>query len=270
MDRTAASRLTVAAAAVALAVAAGLLLLDPAKPAASAGAGASREPVPILMYHAIRTAPANANHPNLWVRPREFAAQVTALRRAGYRAVTLQRLWDAWRGRARLPRKPVVFTFDDGYASHLRIALPVLRRAGWRGVLNLSLSHLDDLGGERAVRRLIDAGWEIDAHSRTHPDLTVLSGARLEDEVAGARAEIRERFGVAANFFCYPGGRYDARVVSAVRDAGFLAATTTRSRFATPVSPYALARVQVDSGLGGDGLLRRLRTLRSRAEASTR
>lgn len=264
MDRPATLRLTLAAAAVALAIGAALLAM--AGPAG--GDGADRRPVPILMYHAIRTAPADATHPRLWVRPREFAAQVKALRRAGYTAVTLQRVWDAWQGRARLPRRPVVFSFDDGYASQVRIALPVLRRAGWRGVLNLTLSYVDGLGGERAVRRLIGAGWEIDAHSRTHPDLTALSDARLADEVAGARAEIRERFGVTANFFCYPGGRYDARVVGAARAAGFLAATTTRSRFATAAAPYALARVQVDSGLGGDGLLRRLRKLRSRAEAS--
>ena len=268
MDRPAPLRLTVAAAAVVLA--SGAALLAEPRPAGGDSASADRRPVPILMYHAIRTAPADAGHPRLWVRPREFAAHVRALRRAGYTAVTLQRVWDAWHGRARLPRRPVVFSFDDGYASHVRIALPVLRRAGWRGVLNLTLGHIGELGGERAVRRLIDAGWEIDAHSRTHPDLTSLSDTRLHDEVAGARAEIRDRFGVAANFFCYPGGRYDARVVSAVRDAGFLAATTTRSRFATPAAPYALARVQVDSGLGGEGLLRRLRKLRSRAEASAR
>ena len=263
MDRTTAPRLPVAAAAAALAVAVAAALLAPAKPAAGGSAG--REPVPILMYHAIRTAPADDTHPHLWVRPRKFAEHLRALRRAGYTAVTLQRVWDAWRGRARLPRRPVVVSFDDGYASHVRIALPVLRRAGWAGVLNLKLSHLDDLGGDDAVRRLIEAGWEIDAHTRTHPDLTVLPDARLEDEVAGVRAELRERFGVAANFFCYPAGRYDARVVAAVRRAGFLAATTTRSRFATPAARYALARVQVDSGLSGDRLLRRLRKLRSRA-----
>ena len=235
----------------------------PAPPPAAAAA--SGEPVPILMYHAIRTAPPGASHPRLWVRPREFAEQVRALRRAGYGAVTLQRVWDAWQGRARLPRRPVVFSFDDGYASQARIALPVLRRQRWPAVLNLALSHLDDLGGDDAVRRMIGAGWEIDAHSRTHPDLTRLPDARLEDEVAGARAEIRQRFGVAANFFCYPAGRYDARVVAAVRRAGFLAATTTRPRLATPAARYALARVPVDGGLGGEGLLRRLRTLRSRA-----
>ena len=89
---------------------------------------------------------------------------------------------------------------------------------------------------------------------------------RLRDEVVTARREIQDRFGVAANFFCYPAGRYDGRVVAAVAEAGYLAATTVRSGFAKPSSdPYALARVQVSGGLGAPGLLRRLRMLRNRA-----
>jgi peptidoglycan/xylan/chitin deacetylase (PgdA/CDA1 family) len=70
-------------------------------------------------------------------------------------------------------------------------------------------------------------------------------------------------FGVPANFFCYPSGRYDPTVIAAVRDAGYLAATTTEPGFADRAEPYALARVRVDGGLGAAGLLRRLRDLRS-------
>jgi len=233
-------------------------------------ATASRAPVPILVYHAIRTPPAGARLPSIYVRPAELAAQVRALRRAGYSAVTLQRLWDAWHGRATLPRRPVVLSFDDGYASQVRIALPVLRRERWPGVLNLALDWVDDLGGDRAVQQLIDAGWQIDGHSRTHPDLTRVTAAQLADETAGARDELRERFGVDASFFAYPGGRYDARVAAAVEDAGYLGATTVKRRFATPAAPYELARIQVGRGTSGDALLRRLRDLRSRSTAATR
>jgi len=282
MDRKVALRLVAPGGAVG-AVLVALLVLGSADEPRGAGARAastsatarpaaarpSRAPVPILTYHAIRTAPADARLPSLFVRPREFAAEVRALRRDGYRAVTLQRVWDAWHGRARLPRKPVVFSFDDGYASQMKIALPVLRRERWPAVLNLALDWLDELGGDAALRRLIDAGWEIDGHSRTHPDLTRVSPAQLADETAGARAELQRRFGVPAHFFAYPGGRYDARVVAAVRQAGYLAATTVHRGFATPAPAYALARVQVDDGLGAGGLLRRLRELRSRAATPT-
>lgn len=261
--------------AVAVALAALLLLLAPADDRGGSGAHAaspvaataSRAPVPILVYHAIRTPPAGARLPSIYVRPAELSAQVRALRRAGYRAVTLQRVWDAWHGRATLPRRPIVLSFDDGYASQVRIALPVLRRERWPGVLNLALDWIDDLGGDGAVRRLIDAGWQIDGHSRTHPDLTRVPAAQLADETAGARAELQQRFGVRANFFAYPSGRYDPRVVAAVRDAGYLAATTVRRGVATRDDRFALARIQVSRGTSGEALLRRLRELRSRAAA---
>ncbi|MFP5362639.1 MAG: polysaccharide deacetylase family protein [Thermoleophilia bacterium] len=275
MDRKLAPRLLLPAAAL-TAAALIVLAVAPTPAAERAGGGAvaagavdrDRSAVPILMYHAIRTAPADARLPSLFVRPRRFAEQIRALRRAGYRAVTLQRVWEAWHGRARLPRRPIVISFDDGYASHVRIALPVLRRERWPGVLHLALDWVDELGGVRAARRLIDAGWEIDGHSRTHADLRRVSADRLADETAGARAELRRRLGVRASFFAYPGGRYDARVVAAVRKAGYLAATTVSRGFARPAAPYELARVQVSGAISGRALLRRMRQLRSRSAAS--
>lgn len=271
MDRTVALRLSLSVAVAALLALLAVAIVpggDPDAGRASATSPApeplraSRAPVPILMYHAIRSAPPGARLPSLFVRPTEFAAEVRALRRAGYRGVTLQQVWDAWHGDATLPRRPVVVSFDDGYRSQVTIALPVLRRVGWPGVLNLALDWVDDIGGDGAVRRLIDAGWQIDAHSRTHADLTQVSAAQLRDETAGARAELARRFGARANFFCYPSGRYDARVVAAVRNAGYLGATTVKLGYARPADPFTLARVRVDGGMGAAALLRRLRALR--------
>jgi peptidoglycan/xylan/chitin deacetylase (PgdA/CDA1 family) len=61
---------------------------------------------------------------------------------SGYHAVTLDRVWQAWHGRARLPSKPVVLSFDDGYGGDFGTAMPVLRRRGWPGVLNLLVANL--------------------------------------------------------------------------------------------------------------------------------
>jgi peptidoglycan/xylan/chitin deacetylase (PgdA/CDA1 family) len=224
----------------------------------------SSEPVPILMYHVIGPVPAGARLPALFVRPNDFSAHVRALRRAGYRAMTLQQVWDAWHGRGTLPRRPIVVSFDDGTAGQVRHALPVLRRAGWRGVLNLAWNFLPEIGGTAAVRRLARAGWEIDSHSLTHPDLTQLSDDELTRELEESRSRIKRAFGPrGANFFAYPSGRYDARVKRAVRAAGYLAATTVERGFAAPTAdPYALGRIQVSRGTSAAALLRRLRDLR--------
>jgi peptidoglycan/xylan/chitin deacetylase (PgdA/CDA1 family) len=229
------------------------------------GARAASAPsVPILMYHHIAPAPAGAGMPALWVSPAAFAAQVRGLRRAGYRAVTLGRAWDAWHGGAPLPRRPVVLSFDDGYADQVAAALPVLRRARWPGTLNLALDFLPAMGGAPAVRQLLHAGWELDSHSFTHVDLRTVGPSRLRNEVAGSRARISALFGVTPRFFCYPFGRLSGPVGQAVRRAGYLAATTTHAGFATPRDPLRLPRIQVSRGKTAADLLARLRALRPR------
>jgi len=223
-----------------------------------------RPAVPILMYHVIGSVPAGARLPALFVSPSRFAAQVRALQRAGYHGVTLQQVWDAWHHDGTLPRRPVVLSFDDGTRGQVRHALPRLRSAGWPGVLNLAWRYLPAIGGTSAVRGLARAGWEIDSHSLTHPDLTQLPAAELRRELTVSRDRIKRAFGArAANFFAYPNGRYDARVQEAVRAAGYLAATTVERGFAEPTAdPFALPRIQVSRGTSATALLRRLRDLR--------
>lgn len=212
--------------------------------------------VPVLMYHVIAKPPAETPYPDLFVPQPEFAAQMKWLADHGYRAVTLDRVYSYWQGGAALPRKPVVLTFDDGSASIRRNALPVLRKLRWPGVLNLKLDNMRSRGGitPAQIRTLVGAGWELDSHTITHPDLTTLSAVALEHEVGDSRWMIQRQFHVPAHFFCYPSGRYDARVVAAVRAAGYRGATTTRSGLGRRSELFTLARVRVDGGDGAAGL----------------
>lgn len=215
--------------------------------------------MPILVYHALGTAPAGTPYPELYVRPRDFAAQVRWLAGHGYHAVTLSLVYEHWRRGARLPGRPVVLTFDDGYPGDVSVALPVLRKHRWPGVLNLQIGNLVPA----RVRALLRGGWEVDSHTFTHQDLTTLDAARLRHEVADSRVWIQRVFGVRASFFCYPAGRYDARVVRAVRAAGYLAATTTRFGLARPSQGlYALSRIRVDGSDGVAGLAAKLERAR--------
>ncbi len=66
----------------------------------------------------------------------------------------------------------------------------MLERLHWPGVLNLKVRNLLSrytLLSWR-VRALIAAGWEIDAHTITHPDLTHVSDAQLWNEVHGSKS----------------------------------------------------------------------------------
>jgi peptidoglycan/xylan/chitin deacetylase (PgdA/CDA1 family) len=93
----------------------------------------SGRPVPILMYHVVSQPPAGTPYPGLYVSPADFAGEMSWLAQDGYRAVTLDQAYRAWTAGARLPRRPVILSFDDGYLSDYTEALPVLRRHHWPG-----------------------------------------------------------------------------------------------------------------------------------------
>jgi len=222
-----------------------------------------RAAVPILMYHVIADLPGDVAFPNLFVSPSDFAAQMQWLSVHRYHAVTLHQLYDYWLRGTELPLRPVVISFDDGYLGQGTHALPVLRALHWPGVLNLKVNALSSGSALPAwrVRELLAAGWELDAHSITHPDLTRLDDIELWHQVYGSRTELQRQFHVPVDFFCYPSGRYDARVINAVRLAGYLGATTTRYGLARPRDMYTLSRIRIDGSDHVAGFAQKLESL---------
>jgi peptidoglycan/xylan/chitin deacetylase (PgdA/CDA1 family) len=231
----------------------------PAKPRPRIVSGPHRDPVPILMHHVVSAPLPGAPYPELYTPKPVFAAQMRALAKRGYHGVTLAQVDDYWRHGYALPSKPIVVSFDDGYLSHYTHARPVLSALGWPGVLNLEADNVrpGDLTA-RQIRGLIAAGWEVDSHTVTHPDLTTVSDSQLRQELVDSRAFIRRHFHVPANYFCYPAGRFDARVVAAVKAAGYRAATTTQPGLASPKSLLTLNRIRIDGQDGVSGLLTKL------------
>jgi peptidoglycan/xylan/chitin deacetylase (PgdA/CDA1 family) len=223
--------------------------------------------VPILMYHVINPPPAGAPFPGLYVSAGEFAAQMQALARAGYHAITQDQMWAYWKRGAALPEgKPIVVSFDNGYQSQYTNALPVLRRLGWVGNENIQLTGLPPSQGglSRAqIKGLVAAGWELDTQGISHADLITLDAAQLAEQVAGSRRTIQQRYGVPVNWFCYPSGHYDATVIAAVKAAGFTGSTTVVPGWASPASdPYRLPRLRVLGGTSPESLLSELATIR--------
>jgi peptidoglycan/xylan/chitin deacetylase (PgdA/CDA1 family) len=209
--------------------------------ASTAGAPSPR-PVPILEFHVVGDPPPGAPTPGLYDSVATFRAQLAWLAAHGYHAVTLHDVYESWTHGKALPARPVVLTFDDGYPEDYTTVLPLLRARGWVGNLNLQIGNLVP----KRVRELIAAGWEIDAHTFTHPDLTKTSAAQLRREVAGARTWIRNVFEQPVDFFCYPAGRYDAAVVAAVRRAGYLGAETELPGPASPANGlFTLHRIEL-------------------------
>lgn len=214
-----------------------------------------QEPVPILMYHAIAHRPAPSVHA-LSVSPDAFAEQLALLGERGFTPLTTAALAAVWRGGGRLPERPVLITFDDGYEGVHRYALPVLAEHGFAATLFVSTGWLRgryDEGGALdtmldwdQVRQLAAAGVEIGGHSHTHPQLDQLDDARLGHEAVRCREIVAAELGAEPDSFAYPYGYSTRRVRRAVRAAGFAQSLAVGNGLARRgQGPYALKRVTV-------------------------
>jgi len=101
------------------------------------------------------------------------------------------------------------------------------------------------------LRELAAGGWEIGAHSMTHPLLTGVDDARLAWELQQSKRRCEEMLGVPCRTMAYPTGDFDERVERAVEAAGYEAAAALPRRFDDP-HPLAWPRVSIqrrDRGL---------------------
>lgn len=218
--------------------------------------------VPILTYHQVgRFEPETVRRQRgNYVDADRFRVQMRLLHRLGYEAVTLRRLQGWLENGEPLPARPVVLTFDDAYACVFEHALPVLRELGWPATTFVVSGQIGgrnewdlpkgiapaQLMTDGEITQVREAGWEIGAHSRSHPRLTEIAPELLDGEIAGCRFELSSLAGGPPTSWCYPYGLVDDRTRRAVHRAGYTAAVTLQRGVARPKSdPLRLRRVHV-------------------------
>lgn len=211
----------------------------------------------VLCYHAVSAAwPAD-----LSVTPDALARQLEFLTKRGYMGITFSA---AALGEVR-GRRAVAITFDDGYASTVRLAQPILERFGMPGTLFVPTDYIGGgpmqwpgidqwMGGVHEdeltpmswdeVRALADAGWEIGSHTRSHPHLPEVSDELVTEELVGSREVCEQMLDRPCRSIAYPYGDHDARVVAATKAAGYATAATLPSRLTEPV-PLKWPRIGV-------------------------
>jgi peptidoglycan/xylan/chitin deacetylase (PgdA/CDA1 family) len=217
--------------------------------------------LPILMYHRIDvlrpTLPAMTHR--LTVAPADFAAQMAWLKRAGFHPVTERQAFEALEHGARLPSKPIMISFDDGYRDVLEYASPVLARLGMPATAYVITGRISGSDPSfltwKNLRVLEQRGIEIGSHTVTHADLTQLPDAQAMSELCDSRAALERRLGHPVQWFAYPYGREDARVAELAHRAGYVLAVTTRSGSTqSAASPLELHRYEVLDTTGASGL----------------
>lgn len=114
-------------------------------------------------------------------------------------------------------------TFDDGNASDIEHGAPELEKRGLKGAFFVCADRIGQPGYLSAaqLKDLVARGHTVGSHGRHHVFWPDLDGAALEDEVVTAAQDIAAASGAPVKEVAIPFGRYDRKVLSALRRAGF-------------------------------------------------
>ncbi len=219
----------------------------------------TRVPIPILMYHSISPQASRRFKP-FTVAPEMFEAQLAYLADQSYSPITISGLVAAMDGRVALPDRPVVLTFDDGFADFYTTALPALRRHRFPATLYIPTGYVGQTSrwlesrGEgnrpmltwQQIAEVCADGIECGAHSHTHPKLDSISPDHVLTEIQVSGAQLEHHLKTEILSFCYPFGYYSSTVRRLVQEAGFTSACAVgRSMSSLEDDRFALSRLIV-------------------------
>lgn len=253
--------------------------------------GGDGRALPVLMYHHFDETSKDGTV----VTPDRFREQMTALREAGYQAVTVPQVIGYVREGTPLPEKPVLITMDDGYGSNLTVAAPILEETGMRAtIFTIGINE-----GEEYYAHSGEPMWQhrfafeeaapwvekgiIDVQSHTF-DMHQLEsygysgrdGVRrmrgespedyrqaLLDDAAAFRERRGDRVATELLALAYPFGYYDMEADKIMREAGYQLTVTideriNRLRSGDEECLRMLGRFNVTDHISGEALVDRL------------
>jgi len=219
--------------------------------------------ISILMYHQIGRFTPMKSHRAVYCDIGRFRTQMRALHTLGVPVLSMSEAVACLAGRAPLPRRAVVLSFDDGCDNFYENALPVLEFFGYPaivyaiaglagGVAEWMAAHdhpTPSLMSFGRLREISAHGIEVGSHGMRHVRLAGMSPNRLRDEVAGSRERLEQELGQAVRHFCYPYGSHDLAAFDAVARAGYESGVTCQRAAATPAfDPLGLPRKAISYG----------------------
>jgi peptidoglycan/xylan/chitin deacetylase (PgdA/CDA1 family) len=198
--------------------------------------------------------------PGHYVSESRFKAQMALISALGMKPTSLMELYDGFQGRAELPPKPVVITFDDGYESFCSIGLSVLKERGYKATVFLVSNFvgktniwdqekgdvMEPLMTRSQVLEAVANGMEFGSHTKTHLRLGEVNPKQASEEILGSKIDLEEWLPQPVRFFCYPYGSHSPEVRRLVQEAGYAGATTVMKGVNDETTdPFSWGRINV-------------------------
>ena len=200
--------------------------------------------IPILMYHSISDDDPNNN---LLVPPSMFEEQMAWLEANEFTSMDLDEALDSMET-GKVPKRPVVITFDDGYSDNYTSAFPSLKNHGLKATFFVITDGVDDgyYMSSEMLKEMQSDGMSIQNHTANHLELDKLSREDAYDTIKRGQDFLRNNIGSDANYLCYPVGKYNSETIEIEKELGIKAATTTQGGISSIGDGlYQLKRVRI-------------------------
>lgn len=188
--------------------------------------------VPVLLYHYVEYVKDQGDtiRQSLDVTPDVFTKQVQTLVLANYTFLTASDLADILDNKMKIPEKPILLTFDDGYKDFYTDVWPILQKYHVKATIYVVPGFLDT-SNYMSLAQLLEVAKsdlvEVAAHTMHHMYLKDLPAKTVESEVNKSKAFLEEKLGTPIISFAYPYGAFDKQAVEMVKMAGFKTGAST-------------------------------------------
>jgi len=205
-----------------------------------------------LMYHELQSmglglVDESPGYRRYVVSKEQFAKQLDIVSQKGFRGANVSRSLEAL-GSEDTEQPFVCFTFDDGCASDLHVAAPLLGKISFSATFYVTVEHLGKPGylSKTELQELNRLGFEIGSHSMTHRHLSDLDQKQIHSELVDSKQALEAIVGTAVDHFSCPGGRVNTLVIQMALEAGYKSVATSQLGInSSRTNPFALTRVAI-------------------------
>jgi len=234
-----------------------------------------RDRIPILLYHrliareAVRAGRLPDREPIYAAYDDVFAGQMKHLHDHAYTTLSMDEFLEIRRGARPRPARPVVLTFDDGYASNYTLALPVLRAQGQKATVFVApepdsytrqqVAGVDAFLTQEQMREMDRDGVTIESHTLTHCVLSELNDREATFELTESKCRLGMILDRPVRHLAVPRSGHSRRVRQLARRAGYLTVCCNGKGSSNGLSSLmALPRIVIERDMSVDDFARTL------------
>lgn len=181
---------------------------------------------PVITYHDF-IYPESDKEAGPWVCDiNKFESDIKSLIASGYTFISSADYYSALTGKAKLPQKPVILHFDDGYLSNYTLAYPVLQLYNVKADIFVVTDHMDDAMASsfswEQAREMEESGLvTIYLHGKSHHSVLALDGDELTRDHEQGWQRIENELGKrTVRAYVYPGGEHSAHTIGQLYEEG--------------------------------------------------